>query len=150
MTQSTSPNSLYVSSTAANAAASNHIGSQPQTMPASTALTQVSTVLGGILLLILCIGWLVKRAGFAPQARNTKLLNVAASCQVGRNEKVVVVEVNNTWLVLGVTATQITQLHTLDAPLAEKTPATSPSGTEKPADFRQLLKKVLKRPGNQE
>lgn len=76
-------------------------------MPAGV-LTQVGSALGGILLLILFVAWLVRRLGFAPQARNSKLLNVRASCQVGQRERVVIVEVDDTWLVLGVTAQQVT------------------------------------------
>ena len=66
---------------------------QPATpaLPAGSVLTQVSTALGGILLLILLAGWLFRRLGFAPQARNSKLLNLRASCQVGQRERVVVV-----------------------------------------------------------
>lgn len=118
-------------------------------MPASSALTQVSTVLGGILLLILLMGWVAKRLGFAPQTKNSKLLKVTASCQVGRTEKVVIVEVDNTWLVLGVTSHQITPLHTLTSPpvLPESAEITT---SQKPIDFAQLLTKVLKRPGNKE
>lgn len=121
-------------------------------MPTSTVLTQVSSVLGGILLLILFIGWVAKRTGFAPQSKNNKLLKVTASCQVGRGEKVVVVEVgtgeeNKTWLVLGVTSHQITPLHTLSAPPVLTT-TDDVTASQKPADFSQLLKKVLKRPGN--
>lgn len=133
-----------------------HAATQQATpaMPTSTVLTQVSTVLGGILLLILFIGWIAKRTGFAPQSKNNKLLKVTASCQVGRGEKVVVVEVGNTeenktWLVLGVTSHQITALHTLSAPpviLAQE----DVTASQKPADFGQLLKKVLKRPGSKE
>ncbi|KAA8730601.1 flagellar biosynthetic protein FliO [Ewingella americana] len=125
---------------------------QQQTAPAiptGSALTQVSTVLGGILLLILLIGWVAKRLGFAPQTKNSKLLKVTASCQVGRSEKVVIVEVDNTWLVLGVTSHQITPLHTLSSPpvIAESAEVTT---SQKPIDFAQLLTKVLKRPGNKE
>jgi flagellar protein FliO/FliZ len=116
-------------------------------IPTSAVLTQVSTVLGGILLLILFIGWVAKRTGFAPQSKNNKLLKVTASCQVGRGEKVVVVEVDNTWLVLGVTSHQITPLHTLSAPPVVTT-ADNVTASQKPTDFGQLLKKVLKRPGN--
>jgi flagellar protein FliO/FliZ len=116
-------------------------------IPTSAVLTQVSTVLGGILLLILFIGWVAKRTGFAPQSKNNKLLKVTASCQVGRGEKVVVVEVDNTWLVLGVTSHQITPLHTLNAPPVVTT-ADEVTASQKPTDFGQLLKKVLKRPGN--
>jgi len=133
-----------------------HLGAQQthaeQTTPAiapSSALTQVSTVLGGILLLILLIGWVAKRLGFAPQSGSSKLLKVTASCSLGRGEKVVVVEVNNTWLVLGVTSQQITPLHTLTSPpvLAEMDEVTA---SPKSVDFAQLLKKVLKRPGSKE
>ncbi|CAI0753802.1 flagellar biosynthetic protein FliO [Serratia quinivorans] len=114
----------------------------PPALPAGSVLTQVSTALGGILLLILLAGWLFRRLGFAPQARNSKLLNLRASCQVGQRERVVVVEVDNTLLVLGVTAQQITPLHTLPAPAQDG----SATDSAAPADFRQLMQKVLKRP----
>lgn len=111
-------------------------------LPAGSVLTQVSTALGGILLLILLAGWLFRRLGFAPPARNNKLLNLRASCQVGQRERVVVIEVDNTLLVLGVTAQQITPLHTLPAPASDSSAAENTA----PADFRQLMQKVLKRP----
>jgi flagellar protein FliO/FliZ len=94
------------------------------------------------LLLILLAGWLFRRLGFAPQARNGRLLNLRASCQVGQRERVVVVEVDNTLLVLGVTAQQITPLHQYPAPPRdEDTPAVTPAN-----DFRQLMRNVLNRP----
>jgi flagellar protein FliO/FliZ len=132
--------------------ASSHGTVQPQAAPAiatGSALTQVSTVLGGILLLILLIGWVAKRLGFAPQTKNSKLLKVTASCQVGRSEKVVIVEVDNTWLVLGVTSHHITPLHQLTSPpvMPENAQVTT---SQKPLDFAQLLTKVLKRPGSKE
>ncbi|HEN3606002.1 TPA: flagellar biosynthetic protein FliO [Yersinia enterocolitica] len=112
-------------------------------MPAGSVLTQVGSVLGGILLLILCAAWLVRRLGFAPQARNNKLLNVRASCQVGQRERVVIVEVDNTWLVLGVTAQNVTQLHTLPRPPVVETDTALSADSGKPADFRQILNTYL-------
>ncbi|AHM73424.2 flagellar biosynthetic protein FliO [Yersinia hibernica] len=112
-------------------------------LPAGSVLTQVGSVLGGILLLILFAAWLVRRLGFAPQARNNKLLNVRASCQVGQRERVVIVEVDNTWLVLGVTAQQVTQLQTLPRPAVDETSADLSSDPAKPADFRQILNTYL-------
>lgn len=127
--------------------AASHPGSTLQqtapAMPAGAVLTQVGSVLGGILLLILCAAWLVRRLGFAPQARNNKLLNVRASCQVGQRERVVIVEVDNTWLVLGVTAQQVTQLHTLARPPVDETSAALSPDHAKPADFRQILNTYL-------
>lgn len=108
-------------------------------IPAGSVLTQVGSVLGGILLLILCGAWLVRRLGFAPQTRHNKLLNVKASCQVGQRERVVIVEVDNTWLVLGVTSQQVTSLHTLPRPPVDDTASELPTKNAKPADFRQLL-----------
>lgn len=142
MSQNAATDSPYISGPA------NHATTQPSApvVPASSVLTQVSSVLGGILLLILFIGWIAKRTGLAPQAKNNKLLKITSSCQVGRSEKVVIVEVDNTWLVLGVTAHSITPLHTLSAPPVETTPG---AATDQPADFRQLMQKMLKRPGKQ-
>lgn len=111
-------------------------------LPTGSVLMQVSSALGAILLLILLAGWLFRRLGFAPAVRGNKLLQLRASCQVGQRERVVVVEVDNTWLVLGVTAQQITPLHTLPASsAAEPTVATTPA-----PDFRQLVQNVLRRP----
>jgi flagellar protein FliO/FliZ len=142
MNQNAATDSPYISGPA------NHATTQASApvVPASSVLTQVSSVLGGILLLILFVGWVAKRTGLAPQAKNNKLLKITSSCQVGRGEKVVIVEVDNTWLVLGVTAHSITPLHTLSAPPVD-TPAVS--AAELPADFRQLMQKMLKRPGKQ-
>lgn len=142
MNQNAATDSPYISGPA------NHATTQASApvVPASSVLTQVSSVLGGILLLILFIGWVAKRTGLAPQAKNNKLLKITSSCQVGRSEKVVIVEVDNTWLVLGVTAHSITPLYTLSAPPVD-TPAVS--AAELPADFRQLMQKMLKRPGKQ-
>ncbi|MCE1695325.1 flagellar biosynthetic protein FliO, partial [Enterobacter hormaechei] len=81
-------------------------------LPAGQSLIQVSSALGGILLLIFFMTWLIRRLGFAPaKSKNHRLLNVKASCSLGPKERVVVVEVEDNWLVLGVTSQQITMLH---------------------------------------
>ncbi len=80
----------------------------------SSVVGQVSSVLAVIVLLILACGWLAKRLGFAPKAVSGQALKVSASVQVGRpRERVVIVDVDDARLVLGVTAQQITHLHTL-------------------------------------
>lgn len=91
-------------------------------VPAGSVLTQVGSTLAAILLLILIIGWLVKRLGFAPKNSRNNLLNVRASCSLGARERVVVVEVDNQCLVLGVTSQNITHLHTFTAPPSEAEP----------------------------
>ncbi|SLM63758.1 MULTISPECIES: flagellar biosynthetic protein FliO [Dickeya] len=106
-------------------------------------VSQVGTALCGVLLLILLVAWLMRKLGFAPQAKNNKLLNIVSACPVGQREKVVIIEVEGNWLVLGVTSQQITHLHTLPAQ-----PLSTVGATEKiaSADFIQFLKKATKRP----
>lgn len=106
-------------------------------VPAGSVLTQVGSTLGAILLLILIIGWLVKRLGFAPKNSRNNLLNVRASCSLGARERVVVVEVDNQCLVLGVTNQNITHLHTFTAPPSDAEPVA------KKQDFSQIFKQVV-------
>lgn len=106
-------------------------------VPAGSVLTQVGSTLGAILLLILIIGWLVKRLGFAPKNSRNNLLNVRASCSLGARERVVVIEVDNQCLVLGVTSQNITHLHTFTAPPSEAEPVA------KKQDFSQIFKQVV-------
>ncbi|MFE8104356.1 flagellar biosynthetic protein FliO [Brenneria goodwinii] len=109
-------------------------------------LTQIGSVLAGILLFILLIAWLMRKLGFAPTAKSNRLLKVVSACQVGQRERVVIVEVDENWLVLGVTAQNVNLLHQMPAQpqiLAEN----SQNNT---ADFARLLQKVLKRPGKSE
>lgn len=119
--------------------ATSTVTSAPATpvVPAGSVLTQVGSTLGAILLLILIIGWLVKRLGFAPKNSHNNLLNVRARCSLGARERVVVVEVDNQCLVLGVTSQNITHLHTFTAPPSEAEPVA------KKQDFSQIFKQVV-------
>lgn len=116
---------------------------QPAAPAVSTGsvVTQVSSVLAVIVLLILACAWLARRLGFAPKTVSSQALKLSASVQVGQRERVVIVDTAEARLVLGVTAAQITHLHTLP-PVApdERAPAA-------PQDFRQLLQNLVKRPG---
>ncbi|MDX7990811.1 flagellar biosynthetic protein FliO [Xenorhabdus sp. Reich] len=111
-------------------------------LPAGQTLMQVSSALGGVLLLIFFITWLVRRLGLTPaKNKNHRLLNVKASCSLGPKERVVVVEIEDNWLVLGVTSQQINMLHQMPAPPenAEKDTAL------KSLPFGQMLKNTLQR-----
>ncbi|MBI6550496.1 flagellar biosynthetic protein FliO [Xenorhabdus lircayensis] len=111
-------------------------------LPASQTLMQISSALGGVLLLIFFLTWLVRRLGLAPaKNKNHRLLNVKASCSLGPKERVVVVEIEDNWLVLGVTSQQINMLYQIPAP---------PDNAEKDAvlkslPFGQMLKNTLQR-----
>lgn len=113
------------------------------TAPDASPLIQVSGALLGIIVLILAVAWLAKRFGLGGVAqRGSPGLSVSASASLGARERVVVVNVDDARLVLGVTAHQVTLLHTLP-PAAPDTPVSRPSAT----DFSSLMKGVLKRSG---
>ncbi|MFB1114844.1 flagellar biosynthetic protein FliO [Dickeya dadantii] len=106
-------------------------------------LSQIGTALCGVLLLILLVAWLLRKLGIAPQIKSSNVMKVVSSCAVGQRERIVIVEVDDTWLVLGVTAQQITHLHTLPARSVGN--ATSAEKIA-PADFLKFLKKATTRP----
>lgn len=112
---------------------------QPQTAASnSSPLVQVSGALTAIIVFILLAAWIAKRFGFAPKTGSSKEMRVSASCSVGARERVVIVDVQDARLVLGVTAGQITHLHTLPAATVSETVAPAQS-----ADFRELMKNSL-------
>ncbi|WP_276640624.1 flagellar biosynthetic protein FliO [Siccibacter turicensis] len=118
------------------------------TQPDSTAssgspLIQVSGALTVIILFILLAAWVAKRVGFAPKRGSSRDLNVSASISVGPRELIVIVDVQDARLVLGVTPTQITALHTLPPLAVDETQPAEPAGPE----FQTLLKNLLKRNG---
>ena len=109
--------------------------SQPSAVPGSPLL-QVSGALLGIIAFILIV------AGLAGKAAGGRGLKLAASTSLGPRERVVIVEVEDARLVLGVTASQISLLHTLPpAPVSEE------SRAEVPPDFQSVMKSLLKRSG---
>ncbi|AHV92346.1 flagellar biosynthetic protein FliO [Bordetella holmesii] len=83
-------------------------------------------VVVGLLLVVAAIlvaGWLARRAGVGSRAQGTLLWQIASQT-LGPRQSVIIVEVDKTWLVLGVTPGQITTLHTLPAgelPVADAT-----------------------------
>ncbi|MHC5147839.1 flagellar biosynthetic protein FliO [Stenotrophomonas rhizophila] len=112
---------------------------------AATAPGMFGAVLAllGVLALIIGLGWLLKRmpgSGFRP----AEGLRVVASLTVGAKERVVVVEVNGTQLLLGVTAGGINTLHQLPEPLPAPTPARLPDFKHLP-NFAQLLQQRLRK-----
>ncbi|WP_455818111.1 flagellar biosynthetic protein FliO [Pseudomonas cerasi] len=106
-------------------------------------LTQVSGVLAAIIILILACAWVAKRLGFASRRSGSQTLNISASCSLGQRERVVIVDVDDARLVLGVTAQHITHLHTLPAKPEQET---HDSAEPKP-DFRQVLHSLMKSAG---
>ncbi|PIJ48460.1 flagellar biosynthetic protein FliO [Erwinia sp. OLTSP20] len=126
---------------------SAHGSSQPTVQSPSVStgavMTQVGGTLAAILLLILACGGLAKRLGLTSRKTGGQTLNISASCQLGQRERVVIIDVEDARLVLGVTSTQICHLHTL-APVCT---TDNPQPVVPETDFRQALGSLLKRTG---
>ena len=74
------------------------------------AFGKTALVLVAMVGLILLCGWLLKRFGPGQTAAG-QTLKVVASRAVGAKERVVVLELEDTWLVLGVGGGNVTKLH---------------------------------------
>ncbi|MDW5416871.1 flagellar biosynthetic protein FliO [Iodobacter sp. CM08] len=92
--------------------------SSPVTAPVSSLMSvaQVVLALGFVVALIVFSAWLVRRLSLIPMGAKGQVLKVVTGVMVGAKERVVVVEVEGRWLVLGVTASSVNLLHSLDAP----------------------------------
>ena len=114
---------------------------------ASGALTGplLSLVLGMavVLAVIAAAAWLLKR--LAPRNySNAGVLRVIAGAAVGQRERVVVVEIGATWLVLGVTPGSVNALHQLPR-LTGAEPAAATAG--EPRAFAAWFKHMLEKRG---
>lgn len=89
-----------------------HAQGVPAASESGSGLLQV--IMSLIMLLLLLVGslYLLKKLA-APRGNASSLLRVIAGTAVGTRERVVVVEVGETWLVLGVAPGHITPLHQL-------------------------------------
>ncbi|MFA5371068.1 MAG: flagellar biosynthetic protein FliO [Sideroxydans sp.] len=97
----------------------------PPPAPVSSGnVVQVIVSLLLVLAAVLVVAWLLKRINL-PQQGQGNLLKVISGVAVGQRERVVLVEVNDTWLVVGVAPGQVRALHTLPKGVlpADSTPA---------------------------
>ena len=97
-----------------------------------------------VIALLLVTLWLIKRLS-APRGPAAGL-KVLGGVSVGSRERLMLVEIGDKVLVLGVTAHTINTLHTLDADSLPRTPtpASAPS-TQAQTDFGRWLKRSLER-----
>jgi flagellar protein FliO/FliZ len=103
------------------------------------SLLQVFIGLVAVLLLIAATAWAAKRMGVSGGS-SSSLLQVVSSTSVGARERVVVVEVGESWLVVGVTPGSINALMTL--PKGERPSPKTPSlNASFAARLQQLIEK---------
>ena len=84
----------------------------PAAAVSSGSVMQVILSLLLVLAAIVLVAWVLKRINM-PQNAAGSALKVVSGVAVGQRERVVLVEVNDTWLVVGVAPGQVTALHTM-------------------------------------
>ena len=109
-----------------------------QAIMTESALLRVIIGLVLVVAAILASAWLARRAGLV-QRGGGNLLKQVAALPLGARQSVVVIEVDKTWLVVGVSPNQLTTLHTMPA-------GELPEGASLPASaFAAKLGQALKR-----
>ena len=96
--------------------------------------------LAAVVALILGGGWILRQTQAGP-LRASRILSVVASHAVGTRERVVVIEIEGSWMVLGVAPGQVSRLARLPKP-AHATQGTPPVAAP---GFSVWLDKALKR-----
>jgi len=103
-----------------------------------TGFLQVVVALGLVLGAIAAFAWFLRR--LTPGSIGTRgVLRIVGGAMVGPKERVVLVEVGDTWLLLGVAASSVSLLHTLPKPAQS---AASEQETAHPG-FRTALLQAL-------
>lgn len=98
---------------------------------------QVLLALLFIVGLLLAMAWVARHSGWIRQHINRTDLKVLGTLRLGARASIALVQVRDAQLVVGVTAQQITLLHTLPADASNTGPALS--------DFTESLNKAVAR-----
>lgn len=126
-----------ISNTSSNAVAGGHVP-----VSSATGLAQAGLGLFAVIALILLLAWLARRAGLVRHGQGGQM-KVVGSTMLGPRQRLVMVEVGDTCLVLGVSAGEIRTLHTLPAQAAHK--PDQPSGsTATPGSAGSFGQKLLR------
>nr|WP_297457489.1 flagellar biosynthetic protein FliO [uncultured Halomonas sp.] len=104
----------FASQSAAQSAAETLGGAQSDLLGLAV-LGKTALALAIVIGVILLCSAVLKRLG-PGRGRQGQHLKVVASTAVGQRERVVIVEVQDTWLVLGVGGGQVNSLHTMSTP----------------------------------
>lgn len=105
----------------------------------SSSLVQMFLALIGVLALIFACLWVLKKLT-AQRGAAAGLLRVVAATAVGTRERVVIVEIGSTWLVLGVAPGQVSALAEIP-----RQPMTEPPHETKIASVPQWLQQLMKK-----
>lgn len=113
-----------------------------ETAPAVPAFgEQLVQVLGGlavVLAMVVVLAWLARRLN-ASRFAGARNLRLVAGISLGSRERILVVEVGDTQLVVGVAPGRVQTLHVLDRPLQNPAPEQAASGEPFAARLSRLM-----------
>ncbi|MDY7578310.1 flagellar biosynthetic protein FliO [Herbaspirillum sp. RTI4] len=112
---------------------------------APSETTSLLTMLMGlaiVLALMAGIAWLLKRSGIT-RLQGTAIVKVVGGASVGTRERVMVIEVADQWIVIGVAQGQVNLLSTM--PRGSATPAAEAASTAAPNNFSAWLKQTIEK-----
>jgi flagellar protein FliO/FliZ len=113
----------------------------PATLSSGSILQVIFSLLL-VLAAVVLVAWILKRINL-PQLAAGNLIKVQATVAVGQRERIVLVEINDTWLVVGVAPGQVRTLHSMpkaELPGTQVSIATSTNGK-----FQAWLKQVMEK-----
>ncbi len=97
-----------------------------------------------VLAAVVAIAWAARR--ISPPSVAGSSLKLQGGLSVGTRERVMLVEINDTWLVLGVAPGRVNLLHSLPRP--EDVPAPASTTTSNQGSFAAWLSNAIKRQSN--
>jgi flagellar protein FliO/FliZ len=113
----------------------------PPPAVSSGGVVQIIFSLLLVLAVIVLVAWLLKRMNMVQQGHGN-LLKVLGGVAVGQRERIVLVEIKDTWLVVGVGPNQIRTLHSLPKPEGVDLSAPAQPGGD-PGKFAAMLSSAL-------
>jgi flagellar protein FliO/FliZ len=108
----------------------------------ASGLAQAGLGLFAVIALILLLAWLARRAGLVRHGQGGQM-KVVGSTMLGPRQRLVMVEVGDTCLVLGVSAGEIRTLHTMPAQAAHQ-PDSSSGSAAAPGPAGSFGQKLLR------
>lgn len=114
----------------------------PPPAVSSGNVAQIILSLFLVLAAIVLVAWLLKRMNVAQQG-SVKLIRVLGAVPIGQRERIVLVEIKDTWLVVGVGPGQIRTLHSLQK-MEDSAIDTQPTDPQASGNkFSSLLSSIL-------
>lgn len=114
----------------------------PPPAVSSGSVMQVFISLLLVLAAVALVAWIMKRINL-PQHGAGSLLKIISGVAVGQRERVVLVEINDTWLIVGVAPGHVSTLHTM--PKGELPSTAGSTSVHADGKFQSWLKQMVEK-----